>query len=141
VIVGGWSAVLNGSMQSTSDLDICVARNSENLRRLARVLAPVHPCLRDLPAGLPLVLDETTLQNGRVIRLDTDLGEIGLLAEIAGLGTFEEIAPGSVATEALGRLVRTLNLKSLIKAKRAAGRERDLLELSELERLLEAEEP
>jgi hypothetical protein len=103
VIVGGWSAVLNGSMQCTGDLDICYARNPGNSSRLARVLAPVHPRLRDLPAGPPLVLDETTLQNSSVIRLNTDLGEIGLMAEIGGLGTFEEMAPGSVATEAFGR--------------------------------------
>jgi len=66
-------------------------------------------------------------------RLDTDLGEISLLAEVAGLG--------SVAMEAFGRRVWTLDLKSLIKSKRAAGMARDLLELPELESLLEAEEP
>jgi hypothetical protein len=48
---------------------------------------------------------------------------------------------GPVVTEAFGRQVRILNLKSLIKAKRAAGREKDLMMLPELESLLEAQEP
>jgi hypothetical protein len=37
--------------------------------------------------------------------------------------------------------VFTLDLRSLIKAKRATGRAKDLLGLPELEGLLEAEEP
>jgi predicted nucleotidyltransferase len=141
VIIGGWSAILNGSVYATNDLDICFARNSENLRRLARALAPYHPRLRDLPKGLPFVWDQATLRNGTVFTLDTDLGKIDLLAEVAGLGTFDEMTAGSIVAEAFGRQVRTLDLKSLIKAKRAAGRDKDLMVLPELESLLEAEEP
>jgi predicted nucleotidyltransferase len=141
VIIGGWSAILNGSAYITNDLDICFARNSENLRRLARALAPYHPLLRDLPKGLPFVWDEATLRNGTVFTLETDLGKIDLLAEVAGLGTYEELTTGSVATEAFGRKVWTLDLKSLIKAKRAAGRDKDLAVLPELESLLESQEP
>ena len=48
VIVGGWSAILNGSAYITNDLDICYARSSQNLGRLAQALAPYHPRLRDL---------------------------------------------------------------------------------------------
>jgi hypothetical protein len=141
VIIGGWSAILNGSSYSTNDLDICFARKSENLRHLAQALAPFHPRLRDLPKGLPFVWDQATLRNGTVFTLDTDLGKIALLAEVAGLGTFEQITGGSVVTEAFDRHVRMLDLKSLIEAKRAAGRDKDLMVLPELESLLEAEEP
>jgi len=42
---------------------------------------------------------------------------------------------------AFDRQVRTLDLRSLIAAKRAAGRDKDLLALPELESLLEAQEP
>jgi predicted nucleotidyltransferase len=141
VIVGGWSAILNGSSYSTNDLDICFARNPENLRRLALALAPFRPRLRDLPEGLPFVWDQATLRNVTVLTLETDLGKVDLLTEVAGLGTLEEMTEGSVVTEAFGRQVRILDLKSLIKAKRAAGREKDLLVLPELESLLEAQEP
>jgi len=141
VIIGGWSAILNGSAYSTDGLDVCSSRKSDNLRRLARALAPYHPSLRGLPKALPFVWDHATLRNGTVFTLDTDLGKIDLLAEVAGLGTYEDVAAGSVVTKVFGRQVRTLDLKSLIRAKRAAGRDKDLMVLLELESLLEAEEP
>jgi len=141
VIIGGWSAILHGSAQITNDLDICFSRKPENLGRLAEVLAPYHPRLRDLPQGLPFIWDASTLRNGTVFTLNTDLGIIDLLAEVSGLGTFEEVKAGSVLVEAFGRRVLALDLGSLIKAKRAAGREKDLRALPELEALLEAEEP
>ena len=141
VLIGGWSAIIHGSRYMTDDLDICYSRKPENLRRLARALAPYHPRLRGLPEGLPFIWDESTLRNGTVFTLVTDLGDIDLLGEVSGLGSFEEVKAGSYVAEAFGRQVRTLDLKSLIKAKRAAGRDKDLRVLPELESLLEAEEP
>ncbi|HXM46031.1 MAG TPA: hypothetical protein VN924_32660 [Bryobacteraceae bacterium] len=141
VLIGGWSAIVNGSRFMTDDLDICYSRKPANLRRLAQALAPYHPRLRGLPEGLPFIWDESTLRNGTVFTLVTDLGDIDLLGEVSGLGAFEEVKLGSYIAEAFGRKVRTLDLKSLIKAKRAAGRSKDLNVLPELESLLEAEEP
>jgi predicted nucleotidyltransferase len=141
VIIGGWSAILHGSAYSTNDLDVCFSRKAENLRRLARALAPYHPRLRDVPAGLPFIWDEGMLRNGTVFTLDTDLGKIDLLAEVSGLGTFEEVSERSVETDAFERRVLILDLKSLIKSKKAAGRSKDVNLLPELEALLEAEEP
>ena len=34
VLVGGWAAILNGSVTTTKDLDICYSRTSANLQRL-----------------------------------------------------------------------------------------------------------
>ncbi|HLK17418.1 MAG TPA: hypothetical protein VKT81_00640 [Bryobacteraceae bacterium] len=63
-----------------------------------------------------------------------------LLAEVTGLGSFEEVNRTAVTVDAFGRRVRTLDLKSLIQSKRAAGRDKDLNVLPELEGLLEAGE-
>ena len=73
--------------------------------------------------------------------MTTDFGIVDLLAEVTGLGSFEEVKATAVAVDAFGRRVLTLDLSSLIQAKRAAGREKDLRALPELEGLLEAEEP
>jgi len=140
VLIGGWSAILHGSAYVTNDLDICFDRDRANLKRLADALTPYHPKLRDLPAGLPFVWDEATLRNGTTFTLDTDLGMIDLLAEVTGLGGFAEVAAEAVEVEAFGRTIRTLDLPGLIRAKRAAGREKDLRVLPELEGLLEARE-
>jgi hypothetical protein len=141
VIIGGWSAILHGSSYVTNDLDVCYSRRPENLKRLAGTLAPFHPRLRDLPRDLPFVWDDSTLRNGAVFTLSTDLGPLDLLAEVVGLGGYEEVKAHSVSVEAFDRNVWTLDLPSLIRAKRAAGREKDLRVLPELEGLLEAEEP
>ena len=139
LIIGGWSAIFHGSTHTTKDLDIFFPRTSENVRRLAAALAPYHPVLSDLPEGLPFVWDARTLRNGTIFTLRTDVGRIDLLAEVSGLGPYDEVATHAVEVEAFGRRVRTLDLKSLIKSKRAANREKDQGVLREMESLLEAE--
>jgi hypothetical protein len=138
VIIGGLSATFHGSSRVTYDLDICYSRSSANLRRLAAALAPFHPRPRGFPAGLPFVWDEVTLRNGTIFTLQSDIGEIDLLAEVAGLGEFESVKTHSITVEAFDRLVLVLDLPGLIRAKRAAGREKDLSALPELESLLES---
>jgi hypothetical protein len=104
-------------------------------------LAAFHPRLRDLPEGLPFVWDQTTLRNAAFLTLSTDLGAIDLLAEVTGLGGFAEVKANSILVQAFDREVWTLDLPALIRAKRAAGRAKDLQVLPELEGLLEAGEP
>jgi hypothetical protein len=137
-IIGGWSAIMHGSAYLTNDLDLCYSRTPVNLQRLARALAPYHPRPAGFPPELPFVWDERTLHGGTVFTLDTELGRIDLLAEVAGLGDWSEIRKHCVLLPAFDREVLTLDLPSLIRAKRAAGRPKDLLVLPELESLLDA---
>jgi hypothetical protein len=141
VVIGGLSASFQGSARVTYDLDICYSRSRSNLRRLAAALAPFRPRPRGFPADLPFLWDERTLQNETVFTLETDLGAIDLLAEVAGVGAYAQAKASSVMVDVFDRRVATLNLAALIRSKRAAGRERDLAALPELESLLEAEEP
>ena len=137
-IIGGWSAIMHGSAHLTNDLDLCYSRASVNLQRLAQALAPYHPRPAGLPPGLPFLWDERTLNSGTVFTLDTDLGRIDLLAEVSGLGDWSEVRKCCVRLPVFDRDVWTLDLPSLILAKRAAGRPKDLLVLPELESLLDA---
>jgi hypothetical protein len=140
VIIGGWSAILHGSSSVTNDLDICYSRSPDNLKRVVAALTSFHPRLRDLPQNLPFVWDQATLRNAAILTLSTDLGAIDLLAEVTGLGGFGEVKANSVLVQAFDREVWTLDLPALIRAKRAAGRAKDLQVLPELEGLLEAGE-
>jgi predicted nucleotidyltransferase len=140
IIIGGVSAIIHGSVHTTNDIDIFYPRYRENVARLTRALVPFHPRPVDLPAGLPFIWDESTLRNTTLLTLDTDLGRIDLLAEVSGLGSFEEVWAESPEVELYGCRVHTLNLRSLIAAKRAAGRDKDLRVIPELESLLEAQE-
>ncbi|SPF35404.1 conserved hypothetical protein [Candidatus Sulfopaludibacter sp. SbA4] len=138
VVIGGVSATFHGSARVTYDLDVCYSRASSNLGRLTAALAPFHPRPRDFPDGLPFLWDERTLRNGTVFTLRTDIGEIDLLAEVAGIGDYGDAKARSIVVEAFDRRFQTLDLRALIQAKRAAGREKDLSALAELESLLEA---
>ena len=138
VIVGGVAATIHGSSYVTDDLDICYGRNQANLRRLAEALSPYQPRLRGAPEGLPFIWDAKTLQNGLNFTLRTDLGDIDLLGEIAGVGNFEQARTSSVSVKLFGVECLVLSLDKLIDAKRAAGRQKDKLLLPELEALREA---
>jgi hypothetical protein len=141
ILIGGVAASLHGSSNVTFDLDICFSRKPENLRRLASALASFHPRPQGLPPDLPFIRDEATLRNGTIFTLETSLGNIDLLAEVAGVGAYEEAKARSIELIAFDRRLSMLDLPSLIASKRAAGRPKDLLVLPELESLAEAEEP
>jgi hypothetical protein len=81
----------------------------------------------------------STLRNATILTLRTDLGDIDLLAEVAGVGAWEEVKAHSIVLDAFERKISTLDLPTLIAAKRAAGREKDLAALPELESILESE--
>jgi hypothetical protein len=132
VVVGGVALVLRGSSRVTFDLDICYARDRRNLQRLAAALAPFHPRLRGAPADLPFLWDERTLASGLNFTLTTDLGDVDILGEIAGVGDFQKVAAGSTDLEVGTARILVMDLDSLERAKRAAGRAKDLLDLAEI---------
>jgi len=140
IIIGGVAMNLHGSAHVTFDLDICYNRRRTNLKRVAAALAPYHPRLRGLPRHLPFVWDEQTLQSGTNFTFTTDLGDIDLLGEVKGVGTYADAFAVSVTVPLYEIECHVLTLDSLIASKRAAGRTKDLLVLPELEALREVME-
>jgi len=141
VVVGGLAAVVHGSAYVTHDVDVCYGRSATNVERLCEALGPVHPTLRGAPKGLPFRLDPPTVAAGLNFTLDTDLGALDILGEVQGLGAYPGVAEHSETVDLFGRSVRVLTLEALIRAKRAAGRRKDLLLIPELEALLELRKP
>ncbi|HMG76837.1 MAG TPA: hypothetical protein VK582_25420 [Pyrinomonadaceae bacterium] len=139
VVVGGVAAGARGSSQATFDVDICYARDTENLTRLVRALRSVNATLRGAPHNIPFILDEETLRHGLNFTFDTDIGKIDILGEVQGVGWYSDCFQHSDDIEVFGYQFRVLSLEKLIAAKRFAGRTKDLLVLPELEALLEHE--
>ena len=137
ILIGGVAGVVHGAARLTYDVDIVYARSPDNYQRLIDTLAPHQPYLRDAPAGLPFQLDVPTLRNGLNFTLTTTLGDIDLLGEVAGGGTYDALLPHSVEVEAFDVIFRCVNLPKLIELKRAAGRPKDLEAIAELVLLLE----
>ncbi|MDQ3253725.1 MAG: hypothetical protein M3R15_07420 [Acidobacteriota bacterium] len=140
VIVGGLAITIHGSAYVTFDLDLCYAREAENLSRLANALQPFHPRLRGAPIGLPFRCDAATLKSGLNFTLTTDLGDLDLLGEVTGIGDYAAALATSMPVELFSLSFDVLTLEALIVSKRAAGRPKDLQVLPELEALREAAE-
>jgi hypothetical protein len=137
VLVGGLAATVHGSARSTFDIDIVYRRTPENLARLVETLEPLAPYPRGAPPGLPFRFDKATLERGLNFTLDTALGGIDLLGEIAGGGRYEDLDSRSQSITLFGFECRCVTLETLIALKRAAGRPKDLEVLAELESLAE----
>jgi hypothetical protein len=131
-IIGGVALVLRGSARATFDLDLCYDRRRENLRRLSAALLPFKPTLRGALPNLPFRLDPETLASGLNFTLDTTVGPLDLLGEVAGLGTYDVVARLSSELTIYDHAVNVLSLEGLERAKRAAGRQRDLIDLAEI---------
>lgn len=139
VIVGGVAAAIHGSSLLTTDLDVCYARNDANLSRLAEALELVHARLRNAPEGLAFILDAETLKRDSNFTFTTEVGDLDLLGEVRGIGQYEAMIADSVTVDLFGYHFAVLDIGTLIMAKRAAGRPKDLLALPELEAIQEAQ--
>jgi hypothetical protein len=135
IIIGGFAATAHGSAYVTVDLDAVYRRTPENMLRLARALEPLSPYLRGAPPGLPFRFDAATIERGLNFTLTTSAGDLDLLGETAGGGTYDALLPHSEVRELLGLECRFVTLEMLIRLKRAAGRPRDLERVAELEAL------
>jgi hypothetical protein len=137
IVVGGAAAIAHGSARLTQDLDIVYDRSPANLEHLALASAEHKPYLRGAPPGLPFVWDTATLRHGLNFTLVTSLGDIALLGEIPGGGAYSDLAPEAVELSVFATACLCLSLPQLIRAKRAAGRPKDLEALAELEAIAE----
>ena len=137
IVIGGVAAILHGTARITYDVDVVYARDRENIRRLVSALKPFSPYLRGVPKGLPFTWDERTVLNGLNFTLETTIGDVDLLGEVAGGGSYTELLPYSQDGVAFGFSCRVVTLEKLIVLKRAAGRPKDLEPIAELEALLE----
>lgn len=135
VLVGGMAALVHGVTRLTEDLDIVYRRTQDNIDRLASALSPHQPYLRGAPPNLPFRWDSKTIERGLNFTLDTALGQIDLLGEIPGAGTYDQLIPHCIEVEIFNMRCLVIGLERLIHAKRASGRRKDLDALAELELL------
>jgi hypothetical protein len=136
VIVGMWSAVLQGSSLATKDLDLCYRRTPANIARLVHALRPLDPRPRGFPADLPFVFDERTILLGSNFTLEIGPESLDLLGVMSGVGGYEQIIDHAVEVEYEGVRARALSLEDLIRTKTAAGRAKVLAALPEIQALM-----
>jgi predicted nucleotidyltransferase len=133
VIIGGAATMMHGSPNLTNKLELVYGRSTDNIRRLAAAIAPLKPYERGAPPGLPFRFDEPTIRAGLNFTLVTEAGPLDLLGEIAGVGKYDALSGHTIDVTLYGTTDRCIDLDTLIKAKRAAGRPKDLEVIAELE--------
>ena len=136
VIVGGVAMRLLGSAHVTDDIDIAYAHEPQDLTNLVRVMTAHHARLRGVPEDLPFIFDERSLQNVRNLTLTTDMGDVDILGEPAGVENFEGLWERAIEMEIEDEKVRVASVVDLMAMKRAANRPKDRQHLLELEDLL-----
>lgn len=138
VVVGAFSAVLQGYPLPTYDLDVTPARSPENLERLVAALRELDAKLR-LPAGegVAFPIETQMLAQAESWTLVTDAGPLDLVFTPAGTRGYDDLARGAVEETLRGRRVRLASLRDVIRMKEASGREKDQAQLPALRRTLE----
>jgi hypothetical protein len=125
VLIGGMAGIAQGSSLPSYDLDIAYSRDKTNVRRLVSALEEIGVRLRGGPAGLPFQLDERTIENGANFTFITPFGDFDILADVAGVRSYDELSRGAAEKEVFGLAVRVASLDHLIAMKRAANRPKD----------------
>ena len=99
----------------------------EIIGKLREALRDAHPVHR-LSVERPSFLDEPRADVAlNHLYLNTDLGTLGLLGSITGVGDFERVARDAVEFDLFGHRIRAISLDDLITAKEALGRDKDLI--------------
>jgi predicted nucleotidyltransferase len=128
VLVGGIALIRHGVVRATRDIDAVFDPTEENIVRI-RDLVVRWKATR--PDGSPVRIDQ--IGPDRTIHLATPHGDLDLLSErIAGI-PFARLRERADVKRVDGVSAPICSLVDLVALKRAAGRERDIADLSDLE--------
>jgi hypothetical protein len=126
VVIGGVCVVYHGAPIATFDLNICCPFGEANVVKIEAAVKDLHPFHRLAANKLPLEETRSRFSGLKNIYLQTDLGKLDCLSEVAGIGNFERVKELSTIAQFSYGGFRFLNLDALIAAKKALARPRDL---------------
>jgi predicted nucleotidyltransferase len=133
VVIGGIAVILLGSPRTTQDLDICFARDRENLEALGRVLVELEGRLRNIDEDVPFVPDARTLAGMELLTLSTTAGNLDVHVRPKGAPPYPTLRRRARRLSLEGFAVLVASIDDMIAMKVAAGRTRDLADVEELE--------
>jgi hypothetical protein len=126
VLVGGHAVAAHGEPRLTEDLDVLVKPALANARRLREALV-------DFGFGDVAPSAQELATPDRIFMLGRKPWRIDILTGIDGV-TFDEVWAGRVEAAFVASPLYVIGRKALIANKRAAGRDKDVLDVALLER-------
>ena len=126
LLVGGYAVILHGYPRTTGDMDIWVNRTTINYKKLVTAFYEFKMPIFDMT-------EENYLQhqNWDVFRFGRKPVAIDIMTKMGGLN-FEECYLGAQQYDDAGLIIKLVHYNDLIKAKKAAGRFKDLNDLENL---------
>jgi predicted nucleotidyltransferase len=132
VVIGGVAAILHGSATLTQDVDVCFATDDANLEALGGALRELNASLRGVEDDVPFVPDAGTLRQIQLLTLQTSAGPLDVLVKPDGCPPYARFRRRADRMDVGGFAVLVASIDDLIAMKRAAGRDKDLLAVEEL---------
>ena len=124
LLIGGYAVAYYGYPRATSDIDVWIAVNPENAKRIATTL-------REFGFDLPELTEDLFLQENKIIRMGNPPMRIEVSTGISGV-EFEKCYSERVLDALDGIVVPIISLENLKQNKKAAGRLKDLDDLENL---------
>lgn len=134
VLVGGLALGAWGVVRGTKDVDIVVAPDPENLKRIAEVAVEAHGHVQKGEAFLSTPFSiAAELARGERVAIETDLGSLDVVQGLEGVPPYAELHASAVDTEILGVKVAVCSISALRQMKHAADRPRDRVDIEDLD--------
>lgn len=134
ILIGGLAVNAWGVVRGTKDVDIVVAPDLENLKRIAEVAVASRGHVQTGESFLsspPSIAAQ--LASGERVAIETDLGQLDVVQGLDGVPSYEELRSSATEAEVLGVKVAICSFEDLKAMKRAAGRTRDQADLEDLD--------
>jgi predicted nucleotidyltransferase len=134
IVVGGLAVNAWGVVRGTKDVDVVVAPDIENLKRVAEVAVACggHVQQGDALLGSTISI-ASALASGEQVAIETDLGRLDIVQGLDGIPSYADLRSRASEAEILGVTVAVCSIEDLKAMKRAAGRTRDLADLEDLD--------
>lgn len=129
VVIGGFAVIANEYVRGTEDVDLLISGDHALDDTLSRFLERIGA----RRAGEPV--PPNAIATAETMRVDSRFGLVDLLREGEPPVDFTSVSNAAIELTFHGQPARVASLASLVAFKRIAGRPRDQLDLTELERI------
>jgi hypothetical protein len=123
-VIGGYAVAYHGYPRATGDVDIWIAANQDNTKKVVIVM-------KEFGFSDPSLSEEIFLKEYQVIRMGVPPLRIELFTTISGV-EFNSCYANKIDEEIDGVRISFINLENLKQNKKASGRHIDLNDLEKL---------